>query len=98
MTVKRLNEAPILDQVEGHYEKFLLLLLHKFHPDGITVSLEDVVGLVKETTAADPLVLFTHGHKESIDFKAMRASDAQRIAKHVEGLTSRRSQREIQSG
>jgi hypothetical protein len=85
--LKRLNDAAILDQISGQYEKFLLAVLRKYHPQGVRITLADLEKLVAETAGPDPIVLFTHGHKESIEFKAMRASDAKRVAAHVGGQT-----------
>lgn len=77
----RLNEAPVLDQIEGQYHKFLMLALWKYLPDGIEITLADFHQFEREN-GSDPWVLFSHGHKESFEFKAIRTSAAERIAAH----------------
>lgn len=78
----RLNDAAVLDQVDGQYEKFLMLVLRKYLPEGVVLTLADITAAADEQAGPDPLVLFTHGHKESIEFKVIRMSDARRITEH----------------
>jgi hypothetical protein len=83
-----LNDALILDQIAGQYEKLLLLVLKKYHPHGVRITLQDIAALLMENSqSSDPFVLFTHGHKESIEFKCLRASRAKEIAAAVEATT-----------
>lgn len=84
----RLNDAPVLDLIEGQYEKFLLMILCKYLPEGASITEQDIVAMVKDQESTDPFVLFTHGHKHSLDFKAIRTSAAARIADH-ENATNR---------
>lgn len=79
-----MNDAVILEQVEGQYEKLLMMVLHKYLPDGAVLTLKDIMAVAIEQSSGDPLVLFTHGHRDSIEFKAIRMSAADRIAKHDE--------------
>jgi hypothetical protein len=82
MKDNRLNDAAVLEQVDGQYEKFLLLVLRKYLPAGVVLTLADIAAVVTEQQ--DPWVLFAHGHKESIEFKAIRMSEARRIVEHDE--------------
>lgn len=82
MKDNRLNDAAILEQIDGQYEKFLLLVLHKYLPGGAVLTLADIAALADEQQGQDPWVLFSHGHKESIEFKAVRMSAAKLIAEH----------------
>jgi len=77
----RLNDAPVLDQVEGQYHKFLMLALWKYLPDGIEITLADILQFEADH-GSDPWVLFSHGHKESFEFKAIRTNAAHVLAKH----------------
>lgn len=79
--VGRLNDAPVLDQIDGQYEKFLLMILRKYKPNGVVITLADLQNSIQDNQG-DPFVLFVHGHKDSIEFKAIRMSAAQKIADH----------------
>jgi len=78
----RMNDAPILDQIDGQYEKFLLLILRKYKPVGVIITQADIEALLRDQDGGDPWVLFSHGHRDSIEFKAIRASEAKVIAAH----------------
>lgn len=78
-----LNEAAILNQIDGQYEKFLLLILHKYLPQGATITHADIEGLLN-TKPGDGWVLFSHGHRDSIEFKAIRENEAARLMAHEE--------------
>lgn len=82
MTVERLNDAPVLDQINGQYEKFLLAVIRKYKPNGVVITQGDIQLLIREADSGDPFVLFAHGHKDSIEFKAIRLSAARRIRDH----------------
>ncbi len=84
----RLNDAPILDQLDGQYQKFLLMILRKYVPDGAVISFRDIEALAIDQAAGNGWVLFSHGHNDSIEFKAIRESDAARLAMH-EDATNR---------
>jgi hypothetical protein len=86
-----MNDAPVLDQIAGQYEKFLLIILWKFLPDGVTVTLKDIQEMLRENESADPWVLFTHGHKESFDFKCIRESAGKLIAAHEDATNKGRA-------
>jgi hypothetical protein len=77
-----MNDAPILDQVEGYYEKILLMVLRKYKPNGVVLTAADIHAMADENERPNPWVLFTHGHKDSIEFKAIREDEATRLAQH----------------
>jgi hypothetical protein len=77
-----LNDAPVLEQVNGQYEKFLMMVLHKYLPAGVIITTKDIEEILKEQDQGDPWILFTHGHKDSFEFKAIRESEAQRLIDH----------------
>jgi hypothetical protein len=86
-----MNDAPILDQVEGQYEKFLLLVLRKYKPNGVVITMADLEAVSRDQDAGDPWVLFTHGHRDSIEFKAIRTSEAKRIVEHEKATNKGRA-------
>ena len=81
MKDNRLNDAAILEQIDGQYEKFLLLILHKYVPQGAVITHADIQALV-DMPPGEGLVLFSHGHKDSIEFKAVKERDAARLVEH----------------
>lgn len=83
-SANRLNDAVILEQIDGQYEKFLTMIIRKYLPEGAVITLKDIEAVAKEQASSDPLVLFTHGHKDSIEFKVVRMSEAKVIAAHDE--------------
>lgn len=86
-----MNDAPILDQIDGQYEKFLLAVIRKYKPNGVVITQADVELLVREAQTGDPFVLFAHGHKDSIEFKAIRRSAAQVIVEHQKATNQGRA-------
>lgn len=88
----RLNNAPIIDQIEGHYDKFLMLILKKYVPEGAVITQQDFIDMLRENQSDDPYVLFTHGHIDNVEFKVIRTSAAEKIAAHTDAMVSRRKQ------
>lgn len=83
MTVNKLNDAPVLDQIESiGYMKFMALLVHKLAPNGVTITVEDIARFPPDG------VLFAHGHRDSFDFKIVTQEQADRLAAH-EAATNR---------
>lgn len=69
-------EAAILQQVDGHWQKLAALLVWKLAKTGVTLT-------EKEISEFPPdLVLLTHGHKDSIEFKMVTQDEAQRLAEY----------------
>jgi hypothetical protein len=78
----RLNDAPILDQIDGQYEHFLLMILKKYVPAGATITHADIEEHARENDLGNGWALFSHGHRDSIEFKAIRRSEVARIKAH----------------
>lgn len=77
MTTNVINpDAAILQQLDGQWQKIAAILIWKLAPNGVTLTHEDM-----ERFPPD-LALYTHGHKESIDFKMVSMEEAQRLADH----------------
>lgn len=82
MKHNRLNDAPILDQIDGKYEHFLLMILKKYVPAGATITHADIEAHLKDQDSGNGWVLFSHGHRDNIEFKAIRNSEVARIKAH----------------
>lgn len=77
MTVTKLNDAPVLDQIEElGYMKFMALLVHKLAPNGVTITAEDIARFPPNG------VLFSHGHHDGFEFRIVTQEAAERIAAH----------------
>ncbi len=75
MTVYKLNDAPVLGQLDGNYMKFLALVVWKLAPSGVRITVADIKKL-----GAEGGVLFAHGHYDSFEFKIVSPAAAQRLA------------------
>ena len=83
MNVEKLNDAPVLDQIESiGYMKFMALLVHKLAPNGVKITVEDIARFPPNG------VLFAHGHRDSFDFKIVTQEQADKLAAH-EAATNR---------
>lgn len=72
----KLNEAPILDQLEGQWEKVCLMLLWKLVGMGKTVTITHAdLAQIFET----PMVLYTRGHSDSMEFGVVTPERAQAL-------------------
>lgn len=83
MTVHKLNDAPVVDQVESNAVKFLALLVWKLAPKGVTITMADIAKF-----SAEGGVLFSHGHPTSFDFRIVTPEEAARLAQHHKDTTS----------
>ncbi len=79
MTTNVMNpDAAILQQLEGHWQKICALLVWKLARQGVTLTHAEIEACTKE----GELVLLTHGHYDSIEFKLVTPKEAQRIVEH----------------
>lgn len=83
MTVTKLNDAPVLDQMEGQWMKFFALVVWKLAPNGVEITMADI-----DKFAAEGGILLTHGHRESFEFRIVTPEAAARLAEH-EATTNR---------
>lgn len=83
MSLEKLNDAPVVDQVAENAGKFLALVVWKLAPKGVTITMKDI-----ERFAAEGGIFFAHGHRESFDFKIVTPEEAARLAAH-EAATNR---------
>ncbi len=83
MTVQHLNEAPILDQLEGQWQKIAMALIFKLAGPNVRVNLhgDDFVKMAEHYAPGVP-VLFTHGHADSFDLMVVDHEAAMRIVEH----------------
>lgn len=79
----KLNDAPILDQLDGQWQKFAAVILWKLHGNQqVRITAEDIDAFGKQFGAGGFPVIFTHGHKDSIEFQIVSEEAAKRIAAH----------------
>jgi hypothetical protein len=70
----------ILDQLEGHWQKMLLLTIWKLSKEKeVEITTEDIQNFQKEYAAEGGAVLFTHGHKESIEYRVVSAKKLENL-------------------
>lgn len=79
MTVQRLNDAPVLDQLDEQWCKLFTALLWKLAPEGVNLTIEDFEAFSK---FAKTNVLLSHGAKDAVAFKFVTLAEAQVIADH----------------
>ena len=89
MTTERLNDAPVLDQLEGQWQKIAMAVIFKFVGSGVRVNLhaDDFMKLAEHYAPGIP-VLFTHGHANSLDLMVIDHAAAMRIAEHQKSTES----------
>jgi hypothetical protein len=85
VSINKLNDAPILDQLDEQYQKLLAILVWKLqrdgsHPNGVTITHKDLVAYT-EANARGEAVFLTHGHFDSIEFKSVTKQRAAELAK-----------------
>ena len=83
MTAYRLNDAPVLDQLEGQWQKMLAFVVWKLAPRGVEITAADI-----ERFAAEGGIFLTHGHRDSFEFKIVTPAEAAVLAAH-ESATNR---------
>jgi hypothetical protein len=74
-----INEAPILEQIDNKWDILFTWLMWKMSKyDKVVISIKDMeeFRLVQD---AEHLVLFTHGHKDCIEFQLMSQERAEAV-------------------
>ena len=82
MSTAKLNDAPILDQLDGYWEKMAAFLLHKLVKRGeqVVITLEDMKAMERDWPAG--AIIFCHGRTDSIALQLVTREDAERLAAH----------------
>lgn len=82
MSVEKLNDAAILEQLDGYWEKMTAFLLHKLAKRGeqVVITLDDMKALERDWP--DGAVIFCHGRSDSIGLQLVSREDAERLATH----------------
>lgn len=70
-----------LEQIREHWEKIAVILIWKLAHDGVRITGQDLDRFQAEADAGEA-VLYTHGHKDSIEFAIVTASRAVELAAH----------------
>ena len=83
MTIDTINpDSVVLDQLDEQWQKMLAMIVWKFAAGkGFTLTAADVEAYAVETERGEA-VLFTHGHKHSIDFMIVTEKRARELAAH----------------
>jgi len=81
-----LNDAAILDQTREHWQKLAALILWKLTQGKASVS---ITPADMDAFVASELILLTHGHHDSIEFKLVTPEQAQVLVAHNETMKGR---------
>jgi hypothetical protein len=79
------HRAPILDQLEGQWEKIVAALVWKLGNGHVTLTMKDLTEFPVDR------VFLTHGHRDSIEFKLVTEEEAKRIVEHDEKTNTGRA-------
>ncbi len=82
MNENRLNEAPVLDQLEPYWQKIAGLLLYKLAKRGeqVTITFKDMKQL--EADWPGGTIIACLGGYDHFSFKLVTPEEAQRLAQH----------------
>jgi hypothetical protein len=85
MSISRLNDAPVLDQTNEHYQKLFAILVWKLqqlnlYPNGVTITARDIEAY-GQAYARGEVILYAHGHPDSFEFKNVSRERADELAK-----------------
>lgn len=82
MTITELNDAAILRQVDGQWQKIAMILLYKFKGrEMVKITADDIQAATKAFAPSMP-VMFIHGHRDGFDLQVVDVEAANRIAAH----------------
>ena len=85
----KLNDAPVLDQVDGQWQQLAMLILWKTSGRNVVkITAKEIEEFRKQFEPGIP-VIFTHGHSDSIEFSIVDEKQAQKIAQHQATLRGR---------
>ena len=80
MKVEKMNpESEIIQQMEGQWQKLLMVIAWKAGREGITIGDNDIIGCIAAFEAEGGPVLLTHGHKDSIQLRVVSRKEAEEI-------------------
>lgn len=82
MTVRKINDAPVLDQLEGYWQKIAALLVWKFGQGKVVQILKDDIRQFAKMSEAGQAILFTHGRSDGFEFSIITEEAAKRIEEH----------------
>lgn len=80
------ERAPILDQLDGQWQKIAAVLLFKLSRDTpVTLTLKDFEAF-REWQAIVDQQFMTWGHYDSIELRFMKIAEAQRLSEHMNAI------------
>lgn len=82
----KLNDAPVLGQLDGHWQRITALLLHKLVERGgeVVLSAEDMKRYAEEWPQG--AIVMVDGRFDSLAFKLVTIEEARRIAAHQQTM------------
>ena len=76
------SESTVLRQLDGHWQRLALLILWKCKGRvRITITHKEIEQFAKEFAPGNA-VLYTHGHKDSLEFQVINEDRAQALAEY----------------
>lgn len=82
MSLTRLNDAPVLDQLDGQWQRLMAIVLWKYHRgETLKLTVADMQAFQRDADAGEAVV-FTHGHVDSIDLAVITEERARVLAAH----------------
>lgn len=82
MAPNEMNEAPILDQLQGRWQLMVVYLLWKLSPNApVHITAADMEACAQHYAPGHP-ILFPHGHSDSIELSIVTEERARQIAEH----------------
>lgn len=82
VSVREVNpDSTVLQQLDQQWQKIAAVLVWKLARSGVTISGDDFEKFAQEGDAGQA-VLFTHGHKDSIELSIVTAERARALAEY----------------
>lgn len=86
MTTKKLNDAPVLDQIDGQWQKMAMILLWKLAGTKQVKVTADDIKAMSDHFAPGISVVYVHGHSDSLEFQLVDEASANRLVLHEERM------------
>ena len=74
-------ESMLLQQMEGQWQKLLLLVVWKLAPEGVKISGKDIENMINQF-APDGPALASMGSQDGISFKVVSLKEGKRLAEY----------------
>lgn len=81
MTIKQMTDAPIVDQLQEHWNKVAAILVWKLAPEGVEITDEDIQEFSRQSKAGET-ILAEIGRPNGFGFRIIDRAEAERLAAH----------------